>query len=102
MTEAAAATAPEPAGIPDEVAGPIRKTRRQGGSRRPPRGKQRAGFADFAAVASELESEGRPVNRTLIGRRLRDRGLSVANDRADEYLARLLADREAHGDGEAA
>lgn len=63
--------------------------RRRGPSRQPAGGRKRAGFVDFEAAAAELRDEGRPVNRTLVMRRLRERGLSLANDRADEYLARL-------------
>jgi hypothetical protein len=63
--------------------------RQRGRSRRPARGRDRAGFDDFEAAAAELRAEGRPVNRTLVMNRLRGRGMSLANDRADEYLARL-------------
>ncbi|HEX6567854.1 MAG TPA: hypothetical protein VF015_01770, partial [Acidimicrobiales bacterium] len=48
--------------------------------RRPARGKKRASFGDFQAAAAKLEAEGLPVNRTLVTRRLRDRGLGLAND----------------------
>lgn len=69
--------------------------RRRGPSRRPAGGRKRAGFADFEAAAAELRAEGRPVNRTLVMRRLRERGLSLANDRADDYLARLAGSEAA-------
>lgn len=62
---------------------------RGGPVRRPARGRKRAGFTDFEAAAVELRAEGQPVNRTLVTRRLRSRGMSLGNDRADEYLARL-------------
>lgn len=48
-----------------------------------------AAFEDFEVAAAELRAEGQPVNRTLVTRRLRDRGMSLANYRADQYLARL-------------
>lgn len=68
---------------------------RPAGRRGPAGGRRRASFADFSAVAAELAAEGRPVNRTSVTERLRKRGLSLANDRADDYLARLHDDQEA-------
>lgn len=63
--------------------------------RRPPRGRARATFAEFDAVAAELRAQGQPVNRTQVMRRLRSQGLSLANDRADKYLAQLEHHRAA-------
>lgn len=76
--------------------GPIGKRRTGVGGNRPGRGRRRRGtFADFATAAAQLAAEGLPVNRTLVARRLREAGLSLANDRADEYLTRLEASKEA-------
>ena len=71
---------------------PLRTRSRSGGPRAGGRG--RAGFSDITSAVTQLEAEGLPVNRSLVAKRVRAAGLSLSNERADRFLAQILADPE--------
>lgn len=59
--------------------------------RRPARGKKRASFGDFRAGRRRAGGGGPAGQPNACHPPLRDRGLGLANDRADEHVGRLLA-----------
>lgn len=70
--------------VPPPTTGPATATAHR---RRPAKGRRRATLDDVRRVADALTVDRQPVNRTAVTRRLRDEGFSLANDRADQYLA---------------